>query len=70
MPKHIIEFDLPEENEELETVMNAGKYYSCLSSFSMLLREKYKYSENQNVTWEQVRELFDSILEDNDVDLN
>ncbi len=70
MPKHTIEFNLPEEREELEMTMNAGKYYSCLSQLNSLLRKNYKYSDKQFVTWEEIGDIFHEILEGQEVNLD
>ena len=43
MPKHIIEFQIPEENEELNTVMNAGNVQSKLWDWENSMRSIIKY---------------------------
>ena len=43
MPQHILKFKLPEEKEELETVLRAGDYYSVIHEVYQLLRNACKY---------------------------
>lgn len=77
MPKHLIEFNLPEERSEMETVLNAGNYYSALSDLSQLLRKMTKYdghpteerllNEKEAALALSVRERFYEILSENGI---
>lgn len=62
MPIHTLTFDLPDEREELETVLNAGKMSAALNDFSSYLRSEWKYSERSK--WpdlEKIRDKFHEI---------
>jgi hypothetical protein len=50
MPKHIIEFNLPEEREELSITMQAGSFYSAWYTLREYLRSRVKYDENSPET--------------------
>jgi len=47
MPKAILEFNLPEEQDEFETATNAGKYYSILWNLDQYLRNSIKYASDE-----------------------
>ena len=73
MPKHIIEFDLPTENDELTTAMNGGTYHSVLCEFSEWLRRKYKHVEAPSpaahVEHEEICTKFYEFINDYNVEL-
>ena len=57
--KAILEFSLPEDREEHEMHMNAGKFYAALWNLSEDIRQHVKHrDENETLTWDQVREWF------------
>ncbi len=43
MPKAILEFSLPEENEEFDSAKNGGLYKSVLWELDQYLRGRLKY---------------------------
>jgi len=44
MPKHIIEFDMPEEREEMEDALNGWDYkYQLEEMWNLLFRPYYKH---------------------------
>lgn len=45
MPKHIIEFNLPDETEDLDLVMHAGAYWVAIDEIRQLLRKYRNYYE-------------------------
>lgn len=60
MPKHTIEFELPSEREELNTVMHASEYYSALWEIDQYCRGILKHGngkENLEKTPEHIRSL-------------
>lgn len=60
MPKHIIEFSLPDEREELSTVMHASEYYSALWEIDQYCRGILKHGngkEDIEETLEHIRSL-------------
>lgn len=80
MPKHIIEFNLPEENEELDTTLKASKMSIALFDIqNELFRPSWKHGysdetlqklcENEDVqkAIEILHKKFIEILEENDV---
>jgi hypothetical protein len=78
MPVHTIKFNLPEEQEELDTTLKASSYSIALSDIDNLLRSKIKYGgldvehHNEKIvldhnTLEWVRSEIWKIKEDNGV---
>ncbi len=58
-------FNLDEEREEFETTMKAQRYASALDSIKEAFRQKVKYAEKQETTWEEARDLiFENIPDD------
>jgi hypothetical protein len=73
--KAIIEFELPEDQEEYEMANNASKMYMALWDIRQLLRSKLKYNsdglnDEQLEQWEAMRGNFFDILDNNDLKLN
>ena len=73
--KAIIEFELPEDQEEYEKANNASKMYLALWDIKQLLRSKLKYNsdglnDEQLEQWEAMRGDFFDILDNNDLKLN
>ena len=72
MPKAILEFDLPEENEAYKNAVKGIDFYCAIFDIYNYLRSKYKYedlpdAEHDTIT--EVYEKFFDILKDNEVDL-
>jgi FKBP-type peptidyl-prolyl cis-trans isomerase (trigger factor) len=67
MPKAILEFNLPEENDEFFTTNNALKYKICLDEIREFIRRKIKYSEEETISYENLNDEFFKILNDNDI---
>lgn len=70
--KVILEFNRPEDNEDIEIHMNAVKYYCALTDFSNYLRSKLKYaelSEEEAKILEEVRTKFFEIQNDNEINI-
>jgi hypothetical protein len=55
-----LEFDLPEEREEFETAVKAGKVESALLEFANWLRAEYKYGPNKYPNFDGVEQELDS----------
>ena len=73
--KAIIEFELPEDQEEYQMANNASKMYMALWDIRQLLRSKLKYNsdglnDEQLEQWEAMRGNFFDILDNNDLKLN
>jgi hypothetical protein len=71
MPKAILRFNLPDEEEEWRMTLNARKYYLALWDLSQKLRSKLKYeelTEEEYKIYDQVRDMFWECLRENDVD--
>lgn len=57
MPKHVIEFNLPEEREEMDDAINGGTYkYQLDEVWDMLFRPYYKHGYDD----EKMNELLNS----------
>ena len=68
--KAILEFNLPEEDEEFKQAANAGNMHCAIFEFSQYLRKKLKYedlSEQETKTYENVQAEFLGILEEYNV---
>jgi hypothetical protein len=65
MPKAILEFNLPEENEEFLTAQNGGKYHSVIWNLDQGLRSALKYNSDSydEKTLEQLQKVRDRIHE-------
>ena len=73
--KAIIEFELPEDQEEYEKANNANKMYMALWDIRQLFRSKLKYNsdglnDEQLQQWEAMRGNFFDILDNNDLKLD
>ena len=73
--KAIIEFELPEDQEEYQMANNASKMYTALWEVRQLLRSKLKYNsdglnDEQLEQWETMRGDFFDILDNNDLKLD
>lgn len=73
MPRATLSFKLPEEAPEFETASNGGSYKNALWEIDQFLRSKIKYSdglsETEVKTFQEVRDLLHSILEDNRIEV-
>ncbi len=68
MPIHTITFNLPEEREELETILSAGNMASAIYDFGQELRNKTKYDDpGKTVTWGELKDMWYLILAENEV---
>ena len=61
MPKHIIEFNLPEEREELQWAMKGIHYSIALDNIDNYLRSKLKYTELTEIQAEIYQEIRDMV---------
>ena len=73
--KAIIEFKLPEDQEEYEKANNANKMYAALWEIRQLFRSTLKYNttglnDEQLEQWEAMRGEFFEILDNNDLKLD
>ncbi len=73
--KAIIEFELPEDQEEYQMANNASKMYMALWDIRQLFRSKLKYNsdglnDEQLEQWEAMRGEFFEILDNNDLKLD
>ena len=73
--KAIIEFNLPEDQEEYEMANNANKMYMALWDIKHLFRSTIKYNptglnDEQLEQWEAMRGEFFEILDNNDLKLD
>lgn len=49
MPKAILEFTLPEDNEDFKMHMNASKYYCAIEDIKNYARHLNKYDERKTI---------------------
>ena len=73
--KAIIEFELPEDQEEYQMANNASKMYTALWDIRQLFRSTLKYNktglnDEQLEQWEVMRGEFFEILDNNDLNLD
>jgi hypothetical protein len=73
--KAIIEFELPQDQEEYEMANNASKMYTALWDIKQLFRSTLKYNpaglnDEQLEQWEAMRGNFFEILDNNDLKLD
>jgi hypothetical protein len=71
--KAILEFSLPEEEDEHSLAVNARKYYTVLWDIDQQLRNKIKYSNASDDTiaaYEETRDLLWELLNDKGLDLD
>jgi hypothetical protein len=66
--KAILEFNLPEDNQEFELHTKALKMYSTLWDFDLWLRSEIKYNNQEQ--YEPVREKLREIMNDNRIDFD
>ena len=66
--KAILEFNLPEDNQEFELHTKALKMYSTLWDFDVWLRAEIKYNNQEQ--YEPVREKLREIMNDNRIDFD
>lgn len=65
MSKVILEFNLPEEQEEFETAYNGHRYRATVDDIFSEIRRIDKYSETTSLTLEEIRELLVKIRASN-----
>jgi hypothetical protein len=67
--KAVLEFDLPEENEDFQAALNGHHYKSAIWDFDQLLRSEMKYKDLPNDTYKAYKycrdELRKILAEDN-----
>jgi hypothetical protein len=66
--KAILEFNLPEDNQEFELHTKALKMYSTLWEFDQWLRSEIKYNGKEQ--YEPVREKLREFMNDNRIDFD
>lgn len=72
MPKVVLEFNLPEESEDLDLARNAGAMQSAIAEFYQnSIRRRLKYEELTNSDYklmEAIKEEFVAIMNENKVE--
>ena len=66
--KAILEFNLPEDNQEFELHTKALKMYSTLWDFDVWLRAEIKYNNQEQ--YEPVREKLRELMNENRIDFD
>ena len=70
--KATIEFDLPEDTEDLDTALAAQRYRSTLWDLEQWLRNKLKYEQltpEQDKAYQECRDQLHELLNENNVTL-
>lgn len=67
--KAVLEFDLRNEDDKraFDDAIKASSLCDFVWKFDQKLRSLDKYCENQQTTWEEVRQLWYTMCEENDV---
>lgn len=63
MPKAVLTFQLPEEQEEFEDAQNGASYRRCIQYIDDKLRKMYKYKNLTQVSVIRVRHLINEVME-------
>lgn len=66
--KAILEFNLPEDNQEFELHTKALKMYSTLWDFDIWLRSEIKYNDQEQ--YEPVRDKLRELMNDNRINFD
>jgi hypothetical protein len=66
--KAILEFNLPEDNQEFELAAKALKMFGTLWDFDVWLRTEIKYNNQEQ--YEPVREKLRELMNDNRIDFD
>jgi len=71
--KAILEFNIPEEQDDFNHVMKAEDYYNVIFNFDKYLRREIKYNESLSKKEKdiilKVRDTFSEILTNNEIQL-
>jgi hypothetical protein len=69
--KATLSYTIPEERDEFELALRAGRYVAALEDFANEMRQIIKYGDEdaQATTWTAVREKFFQVLEHRGVEL-
>ena len=68
--KAILEFQLPDDRDSFILAHRGLDYYWVILDLASAIRSKYKYSEEETTTWEQVQDMFFEILDQRNVRLD
>ena len=71
--KAILEFNLPDDQHSWDNAMRADAMFACLWDIQQELRRLWKYeelSEEELKMVERIRDSFNSIIQENNVNLN
>jgi hypothetical protein len=63
-------FYLPDDEYDFKLALKAHKHHSALSALANKFRANTKYLENQETNWNEVRDLFWTILKEKEVELD
>lgn len=66
--KAILEFNLPDDNQEFELASKALKLYGTLWDFDVWLRTQIKYNDQEQ--YEPVREMLREMMNNNRIDFD
>jgi hypothetical protein len=70
MPKHIIVFNLPKEQKDLEYAIEGNRWAGLVYEFSEYLRQQYKYVEKKDqADIEKIRDTFFNLLNEYDLEI-
>lgn len=61
--KAMLEFNLPEEEEEFALAVDGAKYSAIVDEIKNMVRSIWKYEELDNKTYEVVDRIYESIFD-------
>lgn len=72
MSKHIIEFDMDDhfDVERLQIFMQADAMFYAITDFDDFIREKIKYTDEESITYDELRTKFWEIMHNRNVRTN
>lgn len=62
--KVILEFNLPDEQEEYDLAINGHKFAICLEEINSNIRQWSKYENRTSVTIEELRSMINDVTRD------
>ena len=66
--KAILEFNLPEEQEEFDQAVRANRVEGAIWQYSQKLREMYKHGDEYTIDTERARQMLFDIFNEHGVD--
>ena len=68
MAKHVIIYNLPDDQYDLDLSLKANDMHSIIYDFHVELRGRVKHGDDVSTDWNEVHDIFWKILKDYDYD--